>query len=110
MYLGITCVRSKLTISTGAGTWNKETYASSLESSRPKGAGNSIGGPASIETVLLFPATGLRPRAAGLLATAHFAPHSNSAVWSSFAARSKKWTSAEVLCSLGMTTRGLISR
>lgn len=50
------------------------------------------------------------PRAVALRAIAHFAPHSNSAVWSILPARSRKWTSAEVASSLGMTTRGLISR
>jgi len=51
-----------------------------------------------------------RPRAAGERAMAHLEPHSNSAVWSILAARSRKWTSAEVASAFGMTTRGLISR
>lgn len=64
------------------------TNASSLVISRPNGAGKSIGGPASISTLLL--PVGRSPNAVGLRAMAHFAPHSNSAVWSSLAAKSRK--------------------
>ena len=55
-------------------------YASSLLSSRPNGAGNSIGGPASMVTFPLMTALPGRPRAVALRAMAHLTPHSNSAV------------------------------
>ena len=81
--------------------------ASSFDISRPNGAGNSIGGPASM---LILPVSAVTmPKFFGARATAHLTPHSYSAVWSSLAARSRNATSGAPDAE-SLMTRGLISR